>query len=177
MTLAPWKIQFKAVHASAVSVWLAGNRSASRMFTAHEQEFLASIGCSAQELFDFVDDLQEYGEPDFETVLAVQEIRFNYFKDVMHSQPSGIMASMSHLPAKTDAVQGISWLPRLIVKARLKLKGEMPPELMYGCGGDRPFLRRMNMTLASFLQLVWDCGDNDNAIVEAVKQSAATRIR
>ena len=174
MTIAPWKAQFKAVHASGISAWLAGNRSPSHMFNAHEQEFLASIGCSTQELFDFIDDLQDYGEPDFETVFAVQEIRFNYFKDVMHSQPSGIIASMADLPAKTDAVQGISWLPRLIVKARLKLKGEMPLELMYGCGGDRPFLRRMHMTLASFLQLVWDCGDDDTSIIEAVKKSAAT---
>ena len=82
---------------------------------------------------------------------------------------------MADLPAKTDAIQGISWLPRLIVKARLKLRGEMPPDLMYGCGGDRPFLRRMNMTLPAFLQLVWDCGDNDSSIVEAVQKSANTR--
>jgi hypothetical protein len=84
---------------------------------------------------------------------------------------------MSALPLKTDAVDGIAWLPRLIVKARLKLRGEMPPDLMYGCGGDRLFLRRMGLTLPGFLELVRDSGDDDLAIVEAVKGSrdAATR--
>lgn len=80
---------------------------------------------------------------------------------------------MSELPSKATAVDGISWLPRLIVKARLKLRGEMPNELMYGCGGDRPFLRRMHMTLPGFLKLVWECGSDDRKIVEAVKTAAA----
>ena len=61
---------------------------------------------------------------------------------------------------------------RIIVKARLKLLGEMPPDLMYGCGGDRPFLRRMKMTLPQFLKLVWDSGTDDRRIIDAVKRSA-----
>jgi len=62
-----------------------------------------------------------------------------------------------------------------VVKARIKLRGEMDPDLMYGCGGDRPFLRRHHMTLPQFLQLVWDKGDDDRAIVDAVKQAAGIR--
>jgi hypothetical protein len=81
---------------------------------------------------------------------------------------------MSALPPKSAAVDGISWLPRLIAKARIKLRGEMDPDLMYGCAGDRPFLREHHMTLPEFLQLVWHKGDDDQAIVEAVK-AAATR--
>jgi hypothetical protein len=49
----------------------------------------------------------------------------------------------------------------------------MNPDLMYGCAGDRPFLRRQNMTLPGFLQLVVDKGDDDRAIVDAVKKAAA----
>jgi hypothetical protein len=79
---------------------------------------------------------------------------------------------MSALPAKSAAVDGIAWLPRLIVKARIKLRGEMDPDLMYGCGGDRPFLRQHGMTLAQFLQLVWDKGDDDRAIIDAFKRAA-----
>ena len=82
---------------------------------------------------------------------------------------------MSELPAKTAEVDGIAWLPRLIEKARIKLRGEMDPNLMYGCGGDRPFLRKYKMTLAEFLQLVWDKGDDDRGIVEAVKAAARKR--
>ena len=82
---------------------------------------------------------------------------------------------MADLPAKSDAVDGIAWLPRLIMKARLKLRGEMPTELMYGCGGDRPFLHGMNLTLAEFLTLVRDAGDDDRRIIAAVKKSAPRR--
>jgi hypothetical protein len=69
-------------------------------------------------------------------------------------------------------VDGIAWLPRLIAKARLKLRGEMPPDLMYGCGGDRPFLRSVNLTLPQFLELVRDAGNDDRRIIDAVKASA-----
>lgn len=166
------KAQLKFVHTQGVSAWRIGRRSPASMFRNEETEFLASIGCSVQEMFDFVDDLLGYGEPDYETVLAIQDIRYSYFSKVMNLQHSEFLASMDALPSKATAVDGISWLPRLIVKARLKLRGEMPPDLMYGCGGDRPFLRRMGMTLPSFLQLVWDHYDDDRAIIDAVKKSA-----
>jgi hypothetical protein len=80
---------------------------------------------------------------------------------------------MDSLPAKTAEVDGIPWLPRLIEKARAKLRGEMPPELMYGCGGDRPFLRRMNVELAEFLRLVWDAKNDERRILDYVKQRKA----
>lgn len=147
------------------------------MFSPEDAAFLASIGCSAQEMFDFVDDLQAWGEPGVDAVLAVQAVRRAYFEEVQGGHESGHMASMSDLPPKSAAVEGIAWLPRLIVKARLKLRGEMPPELMYGCGGDRPFLERMRMTLAEFLQLVWDCGEDTARIVAAVQKAASAGER
>ena len=79
---------------------------------------------------------------------------------------------MASLPAKSAQVDGIAWLPRLIEKARLKLRGEMPDDLMYGCAGDRPFLREMNMNLPGFLELVRDSGDNNRRIIDAVKKAA-----
>ena len=167
-----WKVRLQDVHTRSLAAWRSGRRSPSAMFSDEDVLFLASIGCSAQEMFDFVDDLMDYGEPDFETVLGVQEIRREYFLDVMKGAASGFVASMDSLPPKSAAIEGIAWLPRLIVKARLKLRGEMPPELMYGCGGDRPFLRRMNLTLPSFLALVRDLGDDDARIVSAVKKAA-----
>jgi hypothetical protein len=142
------------------------------MFDSADVAFLASIGCTAQELFDFVDDALEYGDFDFETVLAVAAIRRDYFLNVMHGKSTGQVVPMHELPAKAAKVDGIAWLPRLITKARIKLRGEMDPDLMYGCAGDRPFLRERNMTLPQFLQLVWDKGDDDRAIVDAVKNAA-----
>lgn len=143
------------------------------MFEAEDVAFLASIGCTAQELFDFVDDALDYDDLDFETVLAVTAIRREYFLNVMQGRPTGHVAPMRELPAKAAQVDGIAWLPRLIAKARIKLRGEMDPDLMYGCAGDRPFLRRHKLTLQQFLQIVWEKGDNNRAIIDAVKKAAA----
>jgi hypothetical protein len=170
-----WKLEFRRVWERGVAAWKARRRSARTMFEPTDVAFLAGIGCTAQELFDFVDDSLGCGDLDFDTVLDVTAIRRAYFLNVMKGTPTGRVIPMSTLPPKSAAVDGIPWLPRLIVKARIKLRGEMDPDLMYGCGGDRPFLRRHRMTLAEFLQLVWDKGDDDRAIVDAVKQSAATR--
>lgn len=170
-----WKREFRAVWDRGVTAWKAGRKSARTMFAPEDATFLAGIGCTTQELFDFVDDALGWGDLDYETVLAVTAIRRAYFREVMHGQPTGRVVPMSTLPAKSVAVDGIAWLPRLIAKARLKLRGEMDPDLMYGCGGDRPFLRRHGMTLPQFLQLVWDKGDDDRAIVDAVKQAAGLR--
>ena len=168
-----WKSEFQAVWNRGIAAWKAGLRSAATMFQPQDVAFLATIGCTAQELFDFVDDFLGYDDLDFETVLAVTAIRREYFLNVMHGKSTGRLVRMDDLPAKAAAVDGIAWLPRLIAKARIKLRGEMNPDLMYGCAGDRPFLREHHMTLPHFLQLVRDEGDDDRAIIEAVKKSAA----
>lgn len=170
-----WKTQFRNVWDRGVAAWKAGRKSAKTMFSAEDAAFLAMIGCSAQELFDFVDDHLRYGDFDYDTVLGVTEIRRRYFLEVMHGKPTGRVVPMKELPAKSAAVDGIKWLPRLIVKARIKLRGEMDPDLMYGCAGDRPFLSEHRMTLPEFLQLVWAKGDDDRAIVDAVKTAAGIR--
>jgi Domain of unknown function (DUF5069) len=167
-----WKSKLRNVWDRGVAAWNAGRKSARTMFTEEDVEFLASVGCTAQELFDFVDDSLTYDDLDFGTALEVAEIRRDYFLNVMHGKPAGRMVQMADLPAKSAEVDGIAWLPRLIVKARAKLRGEMNPDLMYGCAGDRPFLREHCMTLPRFLRLVWEKGDDDQAIVEAVRKSA-----
>lgn len=172
MTTSNWQETFRTVFDNGIAAWKVGRKSPETMFDQQAVGFLQSIGCTAQEIFDFVDDNQRYGEPDFATTLAVTALRRDYYLNVLHGKSTGHIASMSDLPAKTDAVDGIAWLPRLIVKARLKLRGEMPSELMYGCAGDRPFLREMKMDLPSFLKLVWDSGSDDRRIIETVKKCA-----
>ena len=167
-----WIQKLREVHARGILAAKSGRRSPQSMFSVEDVEYLHSIGCSAQELFDFVDDYLSDGEPDLEEVIAVQAIRRDYFLNVMGGVATSHIASMADLPAKSAPVDGISWLPRLIVKARLKLRGEMPADLMYGCGGDRPFVKKMRTTLAGFLQLVRDCGEDDRKIVDTLKRSA-----
>jgi hypothetical protein len=132
------------------------------MFTEAEVRDLAAIGCTAQELFDFVDDFCNGGEPPFETVLLITAVRRDFFLTEQQGKPSGRVIDMDRLPPKQEAVDGIEWLPRIIAKARAKLRGEMPPDLMYGCGGDRPFAKRMK----------FDLPDDDRAIIDWVKRQA-----
>ena len=168
-----WESELQNVWNRGVAAWKAGRRSAQTMFDSKDVAFLATIGCTAQELFDFVDDSLRYDDVDFPMVLGVTAIRREYFLNVLHGKSTGRVVPMRDLPAKSDEVDGISWLPRLIVKARLKLRGEMNPDLMYGCAGDRPFLRRHHMTLPQFLQIVRDNEDDDRAIIDVLKKCAA----
>jgi hypothetical protein len=167
-----WQNQFRTVFNRGVAAWKQDRKSPATMFEPDDVKFLATIGCTAQELFDFVDDLQRYGEPDFQTALKIAALRRDYFLNVLKGKSTGRVASMDDLPAKTDEVDGIAWLPRIIEKARLKLRGEMPADLMYGCGGDRQFIESVKMTLPQLLKLTWDCGDNNRRIIDTVKKCA-----
>ncbi|MBI3882425.1 MAG: DUF5069 domain-containing protein [Verrucomicrobia bacterium] len=168
----PWQKKFREVYDRGVAAWHAGRKSPATMFGADDVAYLATLGCTAQELFDFVDDSLRYGEPDFATTLEVSAIRRDYFLNVLHGQPAPREIAMDALPAKRAEADGIPWLPRIIAKARAKLRGEMPADLMYGCGGDRHFMQEINMTLPQFLTLVRDLGENDRAIIDAVKKSS-----
>ena len=169
---AQWQEGFRNVYDRGVGAWKAGRKSADTMFSGPDANFLATIGCTTQELFDFVDDGQRYGEPDFATTLAVTTLRREYFLNVMGGKSSGTLIDMDRLPAKTAEADGIAWLPRIIQKARAKLRGEMPADLMYGCGGDRAFFKEVGIDAPSFLKLVWDSGANDRQIIDAVKRAA-----
>lgn len=168
-----WESRLATLWHQALHRFRKGRNSPNTLFDPDEIRFLHEIGCSPQELFDFVEDHEGWGEPDFDVVLDVQRIRHRYLHEVLDGRPPGPPPPAHSLPAKTDAINGIAWLPRLIVKARLKLRGELPPELMYGCGGDRPFLRRAGFSLAEFLQLTWDSGSDDTALVAAFRQRAS----
>lgn len=168
-----WPVRFKEVYLAGQKRYAGGERRPAGLFSKGELEFLASIGATAQEMFDFIDDLAMYGEPDFETVLLVQGVRRDYLMVEQGGVHSKKQISMSDLPSKQEAVDGIQWLPRLIEKARVKLRGEMPPDLMYLCGGDRPFLRSVNVEPSEFLRLVWACGADNRKIVEYVKKRRA----
>lgn len=169
-----WSAEFRKVYDAGSTRYEKGEQHPAKLFSKAETEFLASIGCSTQELFDFIDDQHRYGgDPTYEAALICASLRRDYFLIVQNGIPSRHQIDMDALPAKTAEVDGIPWLPRLIEKARAKLRGEMPPDLMYGCGGDRPFLRSVNTGLGEFLQLTWRSGDDKRAIVDYVKKRRA----
>ncbi|MBX3731782.1 MAG: DUF5069 domain-containing protein [Verrucomicrobiae bacterium] len=174
---AAWETELRAVYDRGVEAWKMGRRSPGSMVTASDAAFLSEIGCSPQELFDFVDDSLTYGEPDFDTVLAIQSLRRDHLLGVTGGAAVSRVTSMESLPSKSATLGGIAWLPRIIAKARLKLRGELPADLMFGCGGDREFVRSMGMSLPQFLKLVRDLDPDETAILQAVQETRGAASR
>lgn len=164
-----WQEEFRAIYAAGAEAYKGGKRTPGAMFDATQRASLATIGCSTQELFDFVEDGLRYGEPDYDTALLITSVRRDYFLQVQKGVLSTRLIDMDRLPAKSAAVAGIVWLPRVIQKAYAKLRGEMPPELMYCCGGDREFFERVNIHPADFLRYAWSAGDDQDRIVRFVQ--------
>jgi predicted dehydrogenase len=164
-----WEQRFSKLFQSAVEKYLDGHERADGLVDEKGRKFLASIGHTEQEFFDFVEDFAKAGEPTLETALGIASVRRDYFLKEQNGAFSPHHISMSDLPAKDAEVEGIGWLPRLIPKAEAKLRGEMPPDLMYGCGGDRKFLKTHNIDAADFLRKVWDARGNKAEVVAWVK--------
>ncbi len=168
--------QFCALYEKAVAHYAAGKRGADAICTPDEAAFLAANGITPQNLYDYAEDHNGYeGEPGMANALAIELVRRDYFLNAQGGRPSTVTLDDTTLPAKTDAVRGIAWLPRLLPKARAKLRGELPPSLMYCCGGDRRFFKEHNILPAEFLALVWRHENDGGAIVEWVaRRKAAT---
>ena len=158
----------QAVWEKAVDLYRSGNRDASSYFDEDELAFLASIGANAQEIFDFAEDFVDGGEPDFTTVAMIHDVRRAYLREQQNGVTSSEVMDPAALPAKDSEAEGIRWLPRIIPKAKAKLRGELHPDVMYSCGGDRNFLKTNDIHAAEFLRVVWENEDNDQAIVDWV---------
>ena len=118
MSNSNWESKFEKLFEAGVLACKAGEQQPDKLVTTRDQAFLGTIGCTAQEFFDFADDFCEYGAPDFATALAVTTIRRRYFLDVQHGIPSQFQVDPHELPPKNEALDGFRWLPRIIAKAR-----------------------------------------------------------
>ena len=58
---------------------------------AQDVDFLASIGASPTEIYDFVEDWSEVGEPSFETILAITAVRYDYFVNEQQRKSPGLV--------------------------------------------------------------------------------------
>ena len=61
-------------------------------------------------------------------------------------------------------------MPRIIPKARAKLRGELPPETMFCCGGDRAFFKQNDIHPAEFLRIVQKADADDDKIISWVQK-------
>ncbi len=166
--------KFRALYDHAVMLHGQGRRGAETFFDAGQSAWLASNGLSAQDLYDYAEDHVAQGEPGFDHALSIETIRRDYFLNVQRGRASTVVADPSSWPAKDASVEGIEWLPRIIPKARAKLRGELPSSLMYCCGGDRRFFKTHDILPAEFLALVWRHEDDIPAIIDWVVARRAT---
>ena len=152
----------------AVGLYKEGHQSPESFPIEGELPFLSSIGLNRMDIFDFAEDWIREGAPDMGTFLLIHEQRRDYFIEIQKGKPSENTLDSSTLPAKSDESEGIRWLPRIIPKARAKLRGELPPDTMFCCGGDRNFFRENDVHPAEFLRIVKRAGENDQAIIDWV---------
>ena len=159
----------RAIWTDAVERYRNGDRAPDTFFDAGTLETLASIGLGTMDVYDFAEDFVGRDEPDFETFLMICEARRDYFLTVQKGEPSTDTLDVSTIPGKEVEVRGIVWLPRIIPKALAKLRGELPADTMYCCGGDRRFFRDNNIHPAEFLRVAWAYQDREAAIIDWVE--------
>ena len=155
----------------SVERYRAGEAELANYYTAADLRFLQEIGYKPREFFDFVEDLVDEDAPASTTALLIAAVRRDYLKVIQCGRHSETQITRDDLPSFGDLLEGISYLPRIIAKGRAKLRGELDPDLMYGCGGDRKFLREHNIHLADFLRFVWAAGEDDQKILAVVRKS------
>lgn len=160
--------KFRALYDRAAGLYAKGHRGPETFFTPLESAWLVANGLTAQNLYDYAEDQVGYREPGPDQALTIESVRRDYFLNVQGGAASTVVINVDQLPAKTDALRGIEWLPRLIPKAKAKLRGELPSSLMYCCGGDRRFFKAHDITPAEFLSLVWRHENDSAAIVDWV---------
>jgi hypothetical protein len=169
-----WDSYFVELFDACVDEYDEGNRDPQEWFADEDLDYLRSIGCTEREFFDLVEDNVTSGgaDPTAITALLITAVRRDYFLTVQKGVLSQHIVHPDELPAKTAEVHGISWLPRILAKAQAKLRGEMHPDIMYGCGGDRAFLSRHDMHPADFLRQVWAAKDDAERVYALFTQKA-----
>jgi hypothetical protein len=167
-----WDSEFTALFERCLVRYRSGDTNYEGYYSEADLAFLDSIGYAKREFFDFVEDLAEVGEPSLTTAVMVASVRRDYLNEVMNGTKTGRVLDPASLPAKTSEVDGLVWLPRILVKARAKLRGELDPNTMYCCGGDRAFLKRHDIAPADFLRAGWAAGDDDAKVIDYVKRNS-----
>ncbi|MBN8458869.1 MAG: DUF5069 domain-containing protein [Verrucomicrobia bacterium] len=165
-----WNDYFLTFFDSCCATYRTGARDPDRYYTGEDLAFLSTIGHRPREFFDFVEDFCDEGVPTPSTALLVAAVRRDYFLTVQKGVTSEKTLVRDDLPTFGDELDGLVYLPRILAKARAKLRGELDPDIMFGCGGDRKFLRTHGgIHPADFLRHVWAAGENDHKLAAWVK--------
>jgi hypothetical protein len=158
----------KNIWENAVTQYKEGKREPDSYFDDATLAELAAMGLNTMDIYDYAEDFVTGGEPDFETFLMICEARRDYFLTVQAGKASQQTLDSSSLPAKDAEAKGIVWLPRIMPKAIAKLRGELPADTMYCCGGDRKFLKTNNIHPAEFLRAAWAYENDTDKLIDWV---------
>jgi hypothetical protein len=165
--------ELNQLHDKASANYRAGCRTPSQILAPVDLDALAKFGISAQSLYDAVDDLVRYGEPDKAIFLELAQMRSDYFHTTLQGRPPSRIVQESELPPKSVEFEGVSWLLRIIRKAQCFLEGSLCDDIMYGCAGDRSFLKKYNAALPAFLAVVRDTQGNPAKALRFLTDSRA----
>ena len=165
-----WNDRFMQIFTEAVYRYHEQMRQpAERFFLPEELELLTSIGYTAQEMYDYVEDYATQGEPTPSTALLIAAVRRAFFLTVQRGMAGGSQLLEKDLPRENEEFQDIAYLPRIISKAEAKLDGTLPKTVMYYCAKDRAFLRNHgDIHPADFLYVVWWAHRNKQKVVSYV---------
>ncbi len=169
-----WNDTFLRLFDRCSALYQGGNRDFTSYYGPDDLAFLASIGHQAREFFDFVEDWCDGGDPSPSTALLVAAVRRDWFLAHPGAGAPRQLLTRDNIPTFGEALGGIHYLPRILAKARAKLRGELDPDLMFCCGGDRKFLREHGIHPADFLRRVWQDDGNDPKTASWVGSRAPT---
>jgi len=164
-----WDTQFRELFDRSCEKYRSGSTDFASYYTEDDLSFLGSIGYRKREFFDFVEDYCNEGVPTAESALLVAAARRDYFLVVQDGASSEIRLLPDALPGKEEEFAGLVWLPRILAKARGKLRGELDPDIMFCCGGDRAFLKRHGIHPADFLRATWAAEADDEQLIRWVQ--------
>lgn len=169
-----WNDTFLALFDRCVAAYQSGDRDFENYYTPEDSAFLASIGCQPREFFDFVEDFCGEGVPSASTALLIAAARRDYYQNIQKGVVSDQVLTHDDIPTFGEELGGMTYLPRIIAKGRAKLRGELDPDLMFGCGGDRHFLEKHgDIHPADFLRHLWAAGADDPKIATWIQQQLA----
>lgn len=171
-----WNDRYLTLFDRSTASYRSGEKNFENHYTGEDLAFLCTIGCRPREFFDLVEDFCDEGEPSPSTAVLVAAVRRDYFLTVQHGVSPAAntpLLTRETVPGFGLELDGMPYLPRILAKARAKLRGGLDPDLMYGCGGDRNFLHKHgDIHPADFLRHVWAVGDDTAKLVNWIKRQA-----
>lgn len=169
-----WEDRFRGLYERVKMQMQSGERNLEHLLTDEDRLFLRSIGSKPIEIFDAVDDFLKDGVPSWSDILDIHRMRYHYFTEI---QKGTVPPLKTQYRAKSATLGGIAWLPRAIDKARAKLQGCLIDDLFYPCGGDRRFLKEIQMSAPEFFRLVRGSASDEEILQKIHKRPKFDRLR